>query len=698
MSLKDELVRTPVRLVKLKMDYCTRTFGTSPCLAVGTKCFNTYFTCSYLTAYSDTPKTYNFVSAQVNVSELIKTAPTLNPVRPFVKSATIRETELNEEKTITSQATIDMLDAWDNDIDIDPYWSDRGYANALAVKGTFWKKFIARNPNYARRAVEIYDGFLGEEENTFTRTFAGTVKEIKRNSDGSFRIECADYLESLNDIEYPVDYGIKLTADMPAVFTALNEAAMLSLSDAVTDDICIRQDFSLISSSAVEAGGPGAVEGRFRYYVIGYDANGNPYAQGTYYIENIDDGVTPVSSILDFSWTGIGASYYRVYRKSSYGAGTLNWTEEVFLTQTTGSSFSDDLEITRTLETHPATAIRFFQLTDPDYTQASNWQTIASSITIYVDDTSILTAIGATSGYMKIDKEVIGYTGISGNTLTGVSRGLFDSNSDYHKTNSDVCIMLKRTPGNPFSHLLDLLKLAKIPDTSISSRFATYRDSWSGISFSLDLVLKDTKLGDIYFNLVNSLGCYSWVNESGQIDIKYKSDLTVARKINDSDTIILNSVSVDLNDTARLTRLLCYYNRDVLDEALDEPQAYGSGSQQKYIDLEKIAYKEIKGSDEDGERYFAWVNYNGNDPAVVDTYVRDLALAMLQRILTAPMRFELSVEIKDMDLKIADIVELTTDEIEDVYGAPIADVKYRIVKRTPDADNRIKLTLEKCNG
>jgi hypothetical protein len=696
MSSKDLISRAPVRLVKLKMDYCTRAFGVDPCLAVGTKCFNTYFTCKYLTAYNDEPKTYNFVSSQINVNELLKTAHTLNPVRPFVKAATIRETELSEEKTITSQATIDMLDAWDNDLDIDPYWSDRSYANVEAVKGTFWKKFIARNPNYAGRAVEIYDGFLGDAEETFTRTFAGTIKEIKKNNDGSFRIECADYLESLNDIKYPVDYGMKLTSDMPAIFTALNEAAMLSLSDAVTDDICIRQDF-LKMYPDWSGGGTGSVEGRFYYYIAAFDSNDNPIGLGSRGIDNRDDpdNPQPVVSVISLFWDAVsGASNYKIYRRSAYGY-TGQYGGEEYIGETAALTYDDDLELSNgTPSSHPAYAARFYQLTDPDYTQAANWQSIASSLSVDADDTSILTAIGASSGYLKIDKEIIGYTGISGNTLTGVSRGLFDTNSDYHKTNSDVCIIVKRSPGNPFTHLLDLLKLAKIPDTSISSRFAAYRDAYSGISFSLLEVLKDMKLGDIFFNLVNSLDCYSWVNEAGEIDIKYKSDLTVTRKINDSDTIIKNSVSVDLNDEARLTRLLIYYERDVIDEALDEPQAYARGMQSKDIDLEKTAFKDII----DKEMFFAWVNYAGNDPAAVDAYMEDITEAKINRVKTAPVRFDLSVEIKDMDLKTADIVELMTDEIQDIYGVPIADVKYQIMKRTPDADNRIKLTIEKRNG
>lgn len=54
--------RTPIVLVVLSMDFCGRTFGVDPCLATGTKCFNTWPTCKYLTAYLKTTKDYKFTS------------------------------------------------------------------------------------------------------------------------------------------------------------------------------------------------------------------------------------------------------------------------------------------------------------------------------------------------------------------------------------------------------------------------------------------------------------------------------------------------------------------------------------------------------------------------------------------------------------------------------------------------------------
>ena len=43
-----------------------------------------------------------------------------------------------------------------------------------------------------------------------------------------------------------------------------------------------------------------------------------------------------------------------------------------------------------------------------------------------------LTVGAAQTGYIRIDDEVIGYTGVSGNTLTGISRGVDGTDQESH--------------------------------------------------------------------------------------------------------------------------------------------------------------------------------------------------------------------------------------------------------------------------
>ncbi len=103
----------PVRLVYLHMDYCGNGFGTSPCLATGTPCFNTWKTCKYLPAFNNVGKTYKFSEADAAVP--------FQGVRPYVKSVRLLPTEIKTNLTVNARVSVVMVDEMDQDIDTDPY-------------------------------------------------------------------------------------------------------------------------------------------------------------------------------------------------------------------------------------------------------------------------------------------------------------------------------------------------------------------------------------------------------------------------------------------------------------------------------------------------------------------------------------------------------------------------------------------------
>jgi hypothetical protein len=103
----------PVRLVYLHMDYCGNWFGTEPCLATGTPCFNTWKTCKYLSAFNNVGKTYKY-------SEVDAAVP-FKGVRPYVKSVRLLPTEIKTNLTVNARVSAVMVDEMDQDIDTDPY-------------------------------------------------------------------------------------------------------------------------------------------------------------------------------------------------------------------------------------------------------------------------------------------------------------------------------------------------------------------------------------------------------------------------------------------------------------------------------------------------------------------------------------------------------------------------------------------------
>ena len=109
----------PIRLVYLHLDYCGNVFGTSPCLATGTPCFNTWKTCKYLSAFDNVGKTYKY-------SEVDAALP-FKGVRPYVKSVKLLPTEIKTNLTVNARVSVTMVDEMDRDIDTDPYLTAKGF-------------------------------------------------------------------------------------------------------------------------------------------------------------------------------------------------------------------------------------------------------------------------------------------------------------------------------------------------------------------------------------------------------------------------------------------------------------------------------------------------------------------------------------------------------------------------------------------
>lgn len=162
--------RTPSTLVIMTLDYCSRTFGSSPCLATGTKCYNTYPTCKYVSAYNKTTKDYKFTLREKNL-------PFPGP-RPYLKTEQYLSTEIkpDESVTIDHRVTLEFYDEPDSDIGIDPYVDSRA-----SVQGTFWRKLKARNSNYKGRLVKIKKGFIypGFVEGDYVDYFLGVIDNIE---------------------------------------------------------------------------------------------------------------------------------------------------------------------------------------------------------------------------------------------------------------------------------------------------------------------------------------------------------------------------------------------------------------------------------------------------------------------------------------------------------------------------------------
>lgn len=158
--------RQPVVIVELDQDFCQLEYGVAPCTAaIGTtgarKCFNTLASCQDDDNYDRGTLTLRFCTPQVEVPAEWNAIPSL-------RSTSTAPTRLNpganerSSKPLGKRAsiTITLNDHPHTDFRVDPYVTERSYEPL--ERGTFWSKWLARNPYYQNRRIRVREGYLGQ--------------------------------------------------------------------------------------------------------------------------------------------------------------------------------------------------------------------------------------------------------------------------------------------------------------------------------------------------------------------------------------------------------------------------------------------------------------------------------------------------------------------------------------------------------
>jgi len=592
------------------------------------------------------------------------------PAKPYIKNIGDIPTEIKDTNTVTKRLKVELYDEKDNDVAVDPYLSDR-----TSVQGTYWKKWLARNKNYKGRIIELWEGFDGITEANFEMKFAGKVDNIKIKA-GVATIEAVSLLRSLKDIKYPLKTDIKLTADVPDELEAANETEMLQLP-AVENDYCRRTDFKEmtgITTSEVS----GSLTPHYTYYftIVAYDAQGKEFAKSA----RIAHTTSGSGVGIHISWAAVsGASEYYVY---STQFNTFPAQQDLIITSFT----YHDLIVPyfNPFYTISTKSYLLYQLTAGDPTIIGNWTEIHTDLQIATNDASSLDS----SGYIKIDKEIFYYSGKVGNVLTGVQRKQENTKADRHSVNTVLYSLLQKAPGNPFTHLKTLLGLGGITSAYIDSQFTTYEGSWTDINFGTNVIVKDTDLAEIYFDLVSIADCISWDGEDVKIKIKKQDELPGSyTTITDTANIIENSAKVDLNEESRKTRWLVFWNRTDVDKGLKDREAYDH--------LDMMIDSDAENSNSFGDirediQYTTWINLSSGTEASITSYIASLLAKRKDRTNRAQHIVSWELEMKDDGLKVGDLLKVDTDELQNPDGTDYSAVIFRMIRK---AKKKISLKL-----
>lgn len=163
-----DFAREPLQVVEIVQPLCSRDFGVAPCLATGDKCWKTDATCKYITALDLTQEVLmRFVAPAANRALSSGFQP--GTAIPALMSVDTSPTVLNvgagnddiQPLGLRAVAEVQIKDFPYNDVGFDPYLSTRAYDPM--TRGSFWSKWLARNPYHVGYVLRIYDGYFGDD-------------------------------------------------------------------------------------------------------------------------------------------------------------------------------------------------------------------------------------------------------------------------------------------------------------------------------------------------------------------------------------------------------------------------------------------------------------------------------------------------------------------------------------------------------
>jgi hypothetical protein len=246
----------PIEVVEIVQPLCSRTFGTSPCLATGDKCWNTDRTCKYPVALDLSRQiTLRFVPHDVydwqdnNTNLLAENGDTLTSEAdepflidlyyqpaldiPALEGYQTAPTVLNvasgsRDKSPLGYRAVCQVNIRDfpwNDVETDPYVSSRSYVPEQL--GSFWTKWLARNPFHVGYTLNIYEGTIGQTLSAMTKR-EYVIEKIDHGKDG-VSITAKDILRKVTDTNLTAPYlsSGELASDITISDTTLTIAGAL---------------------------------------------------------------------------------------------------------------------------------------------------------------------------------------------------------------------------------------------------------------------------------------------------------------------------------------------------------------------------------------------------------------------------------------------------------------------------------------
>lgn len=204
MTSRDTIGRQPLTIIEIDQDFCTLTYGVAPCTAAlgvtgDFKCYNTLkscqdtdnFTLGTLTLRFGVAMEDNGLGKTVNIIPSLVDVDTL-PTEINVGGSNEDSGALGRRATITAT----FNDHPYHDRLVDKYTADRDFDPM--TRGTFWAKWLARNPYHQGRSLRVLEGYVGQTLGEMTvRHYV--IERIEGPDNGVVKVIAQDPLKLLND-------------------------------------------------------------------------------------------------------------------------------------------------------------------------------------------------------------------------------------------------------------------------------------------------------------------------------------------------------------------------------------------------------------------------------------------------------------------------------------------------------------------
>lgn len=210
--------REPIQIVEIRQPFCALTYGVAPCTAAlgitgDRKCFNVTSSCQDRENLTLTDFIYwRFAKPQANLpkdwhEEVVESPGTQLKTNliPSLVSVSTSATRINigggseNESPFGRRASVSIVlqdHPWDDSIG-DKYVTERDYDPFK--RGTFWGKWLARNPFHSGWKVMVYDGYIGQSLAEMSSRLYLLDRIDGPDSNGRVRITAKDPLKLADD-------------------------------------------------------------------------------------------------------------------------------------------------------------------------------------------------------------------------------------------------------------------------------------------------------------------------------------------------------------------------------------------------------------------------------------------------------------------------------------------------------------------